>query len=237
MSDVYNQYQFDDLREKGEDLYALAKYAIIRKALAGQGALNILNAGCGSGELSFLLARDGHSVHGIDPSPEYIALATGQGVSNRVSFAISSIEDFQSAELFDAVVATDVLEHIKDDRAALAKLARLARPGGKIIITVPALPALFGFHDEMLGHCRRYTRRTLKELLASAGLNLEQARYFAFSLIPLALLYGKILRRAYPVAAAGKKPFLKKILKLLLSIEEKVNLPFGTSLVAVARKD
>lgn len=235
----FNQYQYDDLKTRGSDLYAAAKFQIITDYLQSQGPWRILNAGCGSGELSFALARAGHTVAGIDPAEEYIELARRQlprAVANRCTFAVGIIEEHVAGVPYDCAIATDVLEHIKDDKGAMVKLAELVRPGGLIIITVPALPALFGYHDEALGHFRRYTKHTLKELVASAGLNLEQSRYFGFSLLPIAWLYSKVWRRPYPVARAGQQSFLKNILKFLLAVEQRVRLPLGTSLIAVARK-
>ena len=240
MNNIYNQYQFDDLKGKGEDLYASTKYAIIRDALAKQGKMRILNAGCGSGDLSFLLAQDGHRVHGIDPSEEYIALARGHGAFNRISFMVSSIEDFESDELFDAVVATDVLEHIKDDSAALEKLARLARPGGLVIIAVPALSWLYGYHDRMLGHFRRYSKSSLKCLVRNIGdLRIERFRYFGFMLIPISFLYSVFLTKPYPVAPSGgviDDRMRQMVLRPILAFERLVAMPAGTSIIGIFRK-
>lgn len=239
MNDTYNQYQFNDLKTRGQDPYAAAKFQIIARYLQKKKEWRILNAGCGSGELSFELARAGHVVAGIDPAAEYIELARRQlplDLAGRCTFAVEAIEEHAASAPYDCAIATDVLEHIKDDCAALMKLKKLVRPGGLIIITVPALPALFGYHDEELGHFRRYTRATLKELITSAGLNLDHSRYFGFSLLPIALLYSKVLRRPYPITMVGKKSGLKNIIKFLLAIEQAVKPPLGTSLIAVCRK-
>ncbi|MEK7164929.1 MAG: class I SAM-dependent methyltransferase [Patescibacteria group bacterium] len=239
MNDTFNQYQYDDLKARGHDLYAAAKFQIIFDYLRGKESLRILNAGCGSGELSFMLANAGHTIVGIDPAAEYIELAKRQlapEFSNRCIFAVDTIEDHKANSLYDCAIVTDVLEHIKDDQGALAKLRELVRPGGLIIIAVPALPALFGYHDEALGHFRRYTKRTLKTLILTAGLSLEQSRYFGFSLLPIAWLYSKVWRRPYPVAAAGRASFLNNTLKFLLAVEQRARTPLGTSLIAIARK-
>lgn len=239
MNDAHNQYQYDDLKEKGDDLYASTKYGIIRDALALHGVLRVLNAGCGSGELSFLLAEDGRMVHGFDPSKEYVALAASRGHVRGVSFEVNSIEAFASDELFDAVVATDVLEHIQDDQAALAKLARLARPGGLVIVTVPAMPWLFGYHDRMLGHFRRYTKATLRTLIEGAGLRVKKIKYFGFTLIPICILYSKLLKKPYPVSPAGSGNtgrLRQTVLRLLLACDRHIPMPFGTSLIGVFQK-
>lgn len=237
----FNQYQYDDMLIRQVDPYANAKYNIITSYLASQPPLRILNAGCGSGELSFLLAAAGHTIVGIDPAPHYIALAQKllpKEFSTRCSFEVGSIEKAKFAEPFDIVVATDVLEHIEDDRRAANKLAQLVAPGGLLVVTVPAMPFLFGFHDEKLGHFRRYSASQLRRLMAGTGsVRLEKLRYFGFSLIPVCLWYSKILRRPYPVAAAGEAGTLRAVLlKALLALDCTVPLPLGTSLILFARK-
>ena len=141
-----DQYQYKDMAVRPDDPYANAKYGIIADYLKNKKPLDILNAGCGSGELSFLLALAGHKVLGIDVEQKYIDLAaknTPKELDGLCSFQNSSIENFSRGEKFDAVVAHDVLEHIKDDSAAALKLAGLVRPGGALIFNVPAIHILF----------------------------------------------------------------------------------------------
>ncbi len=239
--DTFNPYQYDDLLTRSQDVYANTKYEILREYLSGHERLEVLNAGCGSGELSLLLARAGHRVLGIDPAEEYVRLAADlagrAGVPN-VSFAVSSIEAFPEDRAFDCVLATDVLEHIEDDGAAFAKLVRLTRPDGLVLITVPAGQWLYGFHDESIGHYRRYSRATLRRLVGGRC-RVERLRYFGFSLIPVCYLYSKVLRKPYPVAAAGdsgRNPLLSGAVRALLRLDKNVPLPFGTSLLLKATR-
>jgi 2-polyprenyl-3-methyl-5-hydroxy-6-metoxy-1,4-benzoquinol methylase len=233
----YSEYQYADLVERSNDLYAAAKYSVIGRYLAPRKRLRILNAGCGSGELSFRLAAAGHEVIGIDPASEYVALAERSAHTiglSRCSFKVSTIEAFTADEAFDCVVATDVLEHIEDDRTAFDRLVNLAKPGAPVVITVPAMRSLFGFHDEALGHYRRYSKTTLRQLM-ERRCTMEFVRYFGVSLIPVCLLYSKILRRAYPVAQSGdaqRSPLLAPILQSVLTLESRVPAPLGTSLIA-----
>jgi SAM-dependent methyltransferase len=231
-----NRYQYADLLSRSADLYANTKYEMILDYLEGHNRLNILNAGCGSGELSQLLAGKGHRVCGIDPVPEYIHLARKRaekiGLSG-CSYSVASIEDFQTDERFDCVVATDVLEHIDDDRLAFERMASQVRPGGLIIVTVPAGQWLFGHHDIALGHFRRYSRRTLRHLVEDYCA-IDKIRYFGFSLIPICYLYSKLLRVDYPVTEAGdshKRPFRSLALRCLLRLDRLVPMPLGTSLL------
>ena len=78
---------------------------------------------------------------------------------------------------FDWVLALDVLEHLKDDAGALAEAARLLKPGGRLVLTVPAWPGLWSEHDVALGHHRRYRRADLVRRVRSAGLEVERTTY------------------------------------------------------------
>jgi 2-polyprenyl-3-methyl-5-hydroxy-6-metoxy-1,4-benzoquinol methylase len=236
-----NRYQYDDLLARSHDLYAQTKYQILLGHLRGEPPLSILNAGCGSGELSFLLAAVGHRVLGIDPGPNYIDLARQNAEDASIdncSFLVSSIEEFTSEEVFDCVAATDVLEHIDDDRAALEKMVRLVKPGGLLLITVPAGAWLYGFHDEALGHYRRYSRRQLSDL-ASPLCRIEALRYFGFTLIPVCYLYSKLLRKPYPVGESGdaaKNPVAAFALRKMLQLDRLLPMPLGTSLILKGRR-
>lgn len=242
--DTYNQAQYDDLAVKDKDLYAHTKYDILESYLAGQRNLRILNAGCGSGDLSRRLGDLGHTVLGIDPEPSYIALALRNSASashTNCSFQVCSIEEFSGTGNFDCVIATDVLEHIEDDHTAYAKMVSLVKPGGLVLITVPAGQWLFGYHDEQLGHFRRYSHKTLRALV-SPLCDIRAVRYFGFSLIPVCLVFSRWLRRPYPVAEAGdkgKRPVGAFVLRSLMKLDKRLPLPVGTSLLlkAVRRQE
>jgi SAM-dependent methyltransferase len=238
---TWNPYQYDDLQVRAQDLYANTKYKILLRHLAGERDLSILNAGCGSGELSLQLAAAGHRVLGIDPSLDYIALARRNAAASETwncSFRVAAIEDFRTEEVFDCVVATDVLEHIADDAAAFAQLVWLVKPGGTLLITVPAGPRLYGFHDESLGHFRRYTRRQLARLVEPLC-RIDALRYFGFCLLPVCYLYSKLLRIPYPVGASGDRarhPLIAFTLRSMLQFDRLLPMPLGTSLILKATR-
>ncbi|HEV7301547.1 MAG TPA: class I SAM-dependent methyltransferase [Tepidisphaeraceae bacterium] len=243
---TFNAYQYADFKSRGQDAYANAKYDILAKWIAKGGAnRDILNAGCGSGEFSFLLGSQGHRVEGIDPGPEYVELAKTQaeqlGFKN-LTFSVAGIEDFAAANAgrqYDAVIATDVIEHIKDDVAAVRAMLSLLTPGGDLFITVPAGPKLFGYHDEQLGHYRRYTLKMCRDVLPD-GVHLHKLRYFGMCLVPIAWHFSVKKRKNYPVAEAGdgkSMPIASRIMHALFAVEKKVGLPWGTSCLMWAKKD
>ena len=225
---------------KSEDVYARTKYEILLRWLQARGSQRILNAGCGSGELSCLLAAAGHQVVGMDPDPTYIQLARERAGDQfpHASFAVASIEDYTGPAGFDAVVCTDVIEHIADDRTAFNKLVEYVRPGGHLLITVPAGQWLFGYHDEQLGHYRRYNKRSLRELVTETC-EVRKLRYFGGSLIPVCLLYSKWLRKPYPIAKVGagrNRSLVARVLNGMLSLERRIALPLGTSVLLCAER-
>jgi SAM-dependent methyltransferase len=236
---TFNECQYADFLAKSEDVYAHTKYEILLRWLRGRGSLRVLNAGCGSGELSQLLAAEGHDVVGIDPGLEYIQLARKRLADRfpNCRFVVSSIENYREESDFDAVVSTDVLEHIEDDRVAFGCLANLVRPGGRMLITVPAGQWLFGFHDEQLGHFRRYSASSLRSLV-SETCRVERIRYFGCTLIPVCLMYSRWLRKPYPVGEVGgnKISVVSRILNGLLAMEQRFHLPLGTSVLLCAER-
>ncbi|MGB9376444.1 MAG: class I SAM-dependent methyltransferase [Mycobacteriales bacterium] len=85
----------------------------------------------------------------------------------------------------DLVVAFDVLEHIEDDHAAAAEIARILRPGGTLLVAVPCDMALWSAHDEAVGHVRRYDRDGLRDLIAATGMEVEDLRSWNVLLRPV----------------------------------------------------
>ena len=233
---TFNQAQYEDFCSKSLDLYAQTKYDILLEHLAGCRGLRVLNAGCGSGELSLRLAAAGHTVVGIDPEPRYVELARRNAAAQPGAdchFEVASIENYRGGAEFDCAVSTDVLEHIEDDRTAFAKMVSLVKPGGLVLVTVPAGQWLFGYHDEQLGHFRRYNKKMLRALV-SPLCHVRRMRYFGFTLVPVCYLYSKRLRRPYPVAEAAdtrRRPFRALVLRGLMRMDRLLPLPFGTSLL------
>lgn len=246
MTDTFNSYQYKDFENKENEQYAYTKYKLILGYLkkTGKNNLNILNAGCGSGDLSILLASAGHNVIGIDPDPKYISLAKERASKKSIGnydFRVQSIKDLPASEKYDCVIASDVLEHIDGDYSAMKKLSEATKENGLIIISVPALEGLFGFHDSEIGHYRRYSKRTLKRLVESPkNINILKIRYFGFTLIPVCYLFSCWLRRAYPYMStnrAGIRTRLQNfILDILLFFDSSIPMPLGTSLICVAKK-
>jgi SAM-dependent methyltransferase len=142
-------------------------------------------------------------------------------------------------ESFAAVLALDVIEHVADDIVLLREAGRVLRPGGVLLVTVPALPWLWSSHDEVNGHFRRYTLPALTAALQAGGFSPARVSYYNALLLPLAIM------RKFAARVAGSDEHhledlprpLNSLLRKVLSVEGRVvrrrDLPLGASLIAV----
>ena len=145
---------------------------------------HILEIGCGTGHNLPMLQRFG-TVDALEIDPAAAAIAAkrlGKPVFTAPLPALDSVPE----QAYDMVALLDVLEHIEDDRAALAAIAKLLRPGGTILVTVPQFEWMWSAHDVVNHHFRRYTKSTLREVVASAELRLDLLTHFNSLLFPLA---------------------------------------------------
>ncbi|HEX8351189.1 MAG TPA: class I SAM-dependent methyltransferase [Hymenobacter sp.] len=206
----------------------------------------ILDVGCSGGPLLLALRAAGYEhLTGIDVSESGIELAQQRGLSN-VSVMDGSRLDFADKS-FDLLIASDVLEHIENEADALREWVRVLRPGGTLLLFVPAHSYLWSQHDEVNHHFRRYSASHLRSVLSGAGLQIERQSYWNnllfFPTAVFRLVQRQLLKRSGPSPVADFQHFpaiLNKSVLRLLRLENKllqhVNLPVGVSLFAVAHK-
>jgi SAM-dependent methyltransferase len=206
----------------------------------------ILEAGCGWGTNLFALEAAGYDVTGLDISRQALDMLdkpTRKLVECDLTKPLPP-----GTQQFDAVLALDVLEHLDDDAATVKILGELCKPGGMVIISVPALPELFSEFDDIQGHRRRYLPETLRKAFVGSGLEPAEVLWWGSWMVPL------MSRRKKPVKAASDrsaaetyKSYLKTppwpgsaLLKLAFALDEPRTLrgksKTGTSLIAIARK-
>ena len=203
--------------------------------------LRLLDAGCGTGYNLLALARHGSTL-GVDLSPDAIGFCRERGVRAlrgsvlRLPFADAA---------FDAVTSFDVIYHdwVHDDRAAVAEMARVLRPGGALLLRVPALELLRGAHDAEVLTRRRYTLGELRALAQSCGLRVRRASYANALLFPL-LLARRTLDRL--LAREGSDvgflpPLVERLFRGLMGLEafgvrHGLSFPVGASAVVLALK-
>lgn len=136
-------------------------------------------------------------------------------------------------EKIDTVISMNLLEHLKDDAAAVRRCVSRLTLGGRVVALVPAHPWLFGRMDEELAHFRRYTRATLSALMQGAGLEIEHVAYFNKLGVPGWWFSGKILGRK---AVPGWQSRVMNRLVTLARLEKWIPVPMGLSLIIAARK-
>lgn len=142
---------------------------------------------------------------------------------------------------FELVCLFDVLEHIQGEAEAVAALKTVLKPGGFVVLTVPAYPWLWGPHDLMLQHERRYTRSRLARVLQDGGLQVQRISYFNTLLFPLACASRLMDRWSRKHKCPGQipPPNVNRLLTKVFASERhllgRTSLPFGLSLLAVAR--
>lgn len=215
----------------------------IRRAGPARGeGRRVLDVGCGDG-LSFDALSEFGAVRGIevddrllDPDGPHRARIFNRPLGDPTYEG----PDWR----FDLITALDVLEHIDDDRAAAARMAAMLRPGGLLVVTVPAFELLWDEHDEINHHRRRYTAGRLRRTLGGLGLEPVRVRYaFRGLFVPkLAVrLVNLGLGRGRKVAQHGiPSPRINAAMRAFCTAEDRwlaaLPIPFGTSVLAVARR-
>lgn len=196
---------------------------------------NILDIGCGAGEIVSVLKRFGGLwVNDVNKS----ALMRVNLPENHK--LLGDFSKLSVSKKFDVITMLDVLEHIEDDRLAIKKAKALLNPGGFLVVTVPALSVLFSGHDRFLKHFRRYDHQVLKRLLGD--FNIIYSSYWNFFLFSpffiLRLLQKNKEVRGYPkISSFENKLFYKILCFENFLIKKGFHLPIGVSLIAICRKD
>lgn len=219
---------------------AVISALIARAALAAHP--RILEVGCGTGGNVAVLARRG-DLEALEPSEtarsivreKYPELTVHQGALPR-SHSLP-------AASYDLVLALDVLEHVQDDLESLRDLVGLARPGGWIIVTVPAHPVLYGSHDVRLDHLRRYTKQQLAALCRESGADPVLFTAFNTLLAPLAVTY-RLMEKLSPVRFPNQErlpiapvnALLARIFSAEAALVARRPLPFGLSYGVLLRR-
>jgi len=209
--------------------------------IAGTVPREILNIGCGTGFISRRFEKFGQVL-----SLDYSADALQFCAANRLDALAqaSGVSLPLKTESFDACLALDVIEHIREDTLAVQEISRVLKPGGLLLATVPAFQWMWSKMDE-LGHFRRYTKSRFGELLKNAGLKPLIFSYYSFFLFPLAVPHRFYERLFKTKMEAGDfiPPLPASINKMFYHIFrwERVwlgylSFPFGLSILALAEK-
>lgn len=198
---------------------------------AGEGKNDWLDFGAGTGQFAVPLTRLGKNVTALEPDQALAAQMRLRGV--KVCTEITQIGD----ETIDFAYSLNVLEHIEDDQAALNMLARRLRPGGKLLIYVPAFNLIYSSMDALVGHHRRYTKSQLCKRVAAAGLTVERANYVDCLGFFASLVYKLLPGRNGTISGQSVAIYDEYVFPLSLALD-RVASPFvGKNVMLVARKN
>ena len=212
--------------------------ALIRRKVRLTVDAKILEVGCGTGHNLGMLGQFG-SVEALEVDETARTLAEerlGKSVFSAPLPELAGIPE----QHYDLVAAFDVVEHIADDKSAIAAIAKVLKPGGKLVLTVPAHQWMWSAHDIVNHHQRRYSKAGLKQLIDGSPLNLEAIGYFNSFLFPIAIaerLASKLRGKEDADLSLPPRPLnqaLERVFAAERALIGRVPLPPGLSLFAVA---
>lgn len=211
---------------------------LIRREVRPPAKARILEIGCGTGHNLGMLAGFG-SVDGLEVDDEARAIAEqkhGRAVKSAPLPELTGVR----RRSYDLIAALDVIEHVDEDQAAIAAIAERLKPGGKLLMTVPAHQWMWSAHDTANHHKRRYSKKRLKALIERSPLQLESIGYFNSILFPLAVAargLGKLTGKDDSDDKLPPRP-VNALFEKLFAAERyavgRLPLPPGLSLFAVA---
>lgn len=203
----------------------------------GNKSIRILDVGCGDG-LSFDVFSSFGECFGLETDSNLIS----ESNPHRTRISTNPLSDhYPDSSSYDLVTALDVIEHVEDDTSFARNCMRILKPGGRLILTVPAFMTLWDQHDVINHHWRRYTRGSIRRLFEDSGLIIE-CRYLFPSLFFPKFIVAKINRIRSKKMAQTALPgtIVSRIMIWLLSMEHRMNslirLPWGTSVMLVVDK-
>lgn len=200
----------------------------------------ILDVGCGTGANLKMLGLYGQA-EGVDISEQAVEFCKQRGLG---SVKLGAIEELPfEDQSFDIITALDVLEHLDDDAAGLQEMKRVLRPGGTLLLFVPAFMFLWGVQDDVSHHRRRYRLPALRRLLEQGGFKVEKASYANITFFVPVLLVRTFMRWLGIRASTEYEINIKKMntpFSHLFAAERVVltrgRFPFGVSALCVARR-
>jgi SAM-dependent methyltransferase len=232
--------QREDARVEIQDSMRLASNynRWIADLIGGHVGQRVIDAGCGSGNLAELLL-DRQKVIGVEVWDEFVDVLHERFAGNpafevlHYNLEDPALVDALREQRPDSGYSANVLEHVEHDARALANLAAALPPGAPFFLLVPAFPVLYGEHDRLDHHHRRYTRKSLAQLLAQVPFEADDMRYMNLPGFFAWFLLGRVARRPLD---AGKVGLYDRVIPAVRRVEARVTPPFGQTLVAMLRR-
>lgn len=228
----------EDLRQMAKAVnYRQWQFDLIKPYLKG----NVLEVGGGIGNFTPDLARVAEGVVSLEPNAfchkqlvEKTRDLKNVRILNMTSEALD--EQFDKAYRADTAVCMNVLEHIRDDEQAVRTFSKRLKTGGSLVLLIPAVPSLFGEIDKRLGHYRRYSKATVRELMGKTGMSIVKLQYFNFIGLWGWWWNARVTKRISQ-NDAQIHVFDNYIVPWLSKVENIIPPPIGQSLLVVAKKN
>ena len=214
--------------------------SVIERIVKPPKKARVLEVGCGTGHNLAMLGKYGvlEACELDDCARALAAKRLGREIKRA---RLPDLSMFERSR-YDVVALLDVLEHVPDDVASLKAILKRLKPGGALVVTVPANPWMWSAHDVAHHHFRRYSRRELQRVVREAGFEVQLLSFFNTLLFPLvaaARAVGKVTRKESAddsLPSAPANAVLEKIFGLEAGMVGRMPMPFGVSLVAVLRR-
>lgn len=200
----------------------------------------VLDLGCGTGVVCRDMSSWAQPI-GLDMSPLALSFSVKRGLKHLIQ--ADGVALPLASDSVEGVIGLDIYEHIEDHVAAFRETYRVLKPGGVLVLSVPAFKSLWSQHDIALMHFRRYRRPEIGTLLEEAGFQVEKLSYSVFFLFPIVVIWRIVEKFKRGPAEASLVPvpeWANRALIALQDLEARIiargRLPWGSSVIAVARK-
>jgi SAM-dependent methyltransferase len=215
--------------------------SVIKQLNLRHGTTSILEIGCGTGGNLAMLSKYGR-VFAVEPDDTALDYVKKLNIAD-VQYGSLPFNVPHSEYSFDLILLSDVLEHVDEDETALKILYDRLKPDGWLLITVPALQWLWGRHDVVHYHKRRYSRAGLRKILMDAGFEICTISYYNFILLPIIALIRvikNILKLGSDEDLNKQNIFINRVLSGIFTFEKnfigRISFPIGLSLIVLAKR-
>jgi len=210
-----------------------------------RGKLMVLDAGCGTGFNLLHFENAGHSPYGFDYAREAVSAVKRRGFVRVARASITEIP--YASETFDLAYSFEVIDEVSDSDRAIRELYRVLKPGGCLLLRLPAFDWIRSSHDADIGTLHRYTLAEMEEKLSRAGFRIRRSTYANSLLFPIVVVR-RFLKHLGIGGGTDTKPmpaglqWLDPVFRTLLGFEAdlirwNVKLPFGLSAICYAQKE